>query len=149
MVWKELGNTIFETFWRSAQSLVHKFLVRFRCHSRNRSGFLWRQHTLGFSSVYTPPQPQLFQSICTLCKTEVDYIEFVRKKRHWILNFGFANTTKNLSKNKFTNKKQLFGVWRKYLSYNFHLWENAYHRVFIQFVWNCMKRNFPFMRIVW
>ena len=30
-------------------------------------------------------------------------------------------------------KKQFFGLWRKYLSYNFHLWENAYHRVFIQF----------------
>ena len=44
-----------------------------------------------------------------------------------------ANTTENLSENKFTSKKQLFVVWRKYLSYNFQLWENAYHRVFIQF----------------
>ena len=44
-----------------------------------------------------------------------------------------ANTTENLSENEFTNKKQLFGFCRKYLSYNFHLWENAYHRVFIQF----------------
>ena len=47
--------------------------------------------------------------------------------------FSVANTTKDLSENKFTNKRQLFGLWRKYLSYNFHLWENAYHRVFIQF----------------
>ena len=44
-----------------------------------------------------------------------------------------ANTTENLSENKFTNKKQLFGLWKKYVSYNFHLWENAYHRVSIQF----------------
>ena len=44
-----------------------------------------------------------------------------------------ANTTENLSENNFTNKKQVFGLWRKYLSYNFHLWENAYHKVFIQF----------------
>ena len=42
-----------------------------------------------------------------------------------------GNTTENLSKNKFTNKKQVFGLWRKCLSYNFHLWEKAYHRVFI------------------
>ena len=42
-----------------------------------------------------------------------------------------ANTTENLSENKFPNKIQLFGLWRKYLSYNFHLWENAYHRVFL------------------
>ena len=44
-----------------------------------------------------------------------------------------ANTTENLSENILTNKKQLFGLWRKYLSYNFHLWENADHRVFIHF----------------
>ena len=44
-----------------------------------------------------------------------------------------ANTTENLSENEFTNKKQFFGFWRKYLSYNFHLWENACHRVFIKF----------------
>ena len=30
-------------------------------------------------------------------------------------------------------KKQLFGLWRKHLSYNFHLWENVYYRDFIQF----------------
>ena len=46
---------------------------------------------------------------------------------------SIAITTENLSENKFTNKKQFFGSWRKYLSYSFHLWENAYHRVFIQF----------------
>ena len=44
-----------------------------------------------------------------------------------------ANTTKNLSENVLTNKKQLFGLWRKDLSNNFHLWKNAFHRVFIQF----------------
>ena len=44
-----------------------------------------------------------------------------------------AKTTENLSEYKFTNKKQLFVLWRKHLSYNFHLWENAYHRVFMQF----------------
>ena len=44
-----------------------------------------------------------------------------------------ANRIENMSENKITNKKQLFGLWRKYLSYNFHFWENAYHRVFIQF----------------
>ena len=44
-----------------------------------------------------------------------------------------ASTTQNFSENKFTNKKQLFGLWRKYLSNNFLLWENAYHRVFIHF----------------
>ena len=44
-----------------------------------------------------------------------------------------ANTTKNLTENKFTNKKQFFGLWRKHLSYIFRLWENVYHRVFIDF----------------
>ena len=44
-----------------------------------------------------------------------------------------ANTMENLSENEFTNKKQHFCLWRKYLSYNFHLLENAYNRVFIQF----------------
>ena len=44
-----------------------------------------------------------------------------------------ANTAESLTENKFTNKKQLFGLWRKYLSYNFDLRENAYHRIFIQF----------------
>ena len=43
------------------------------------------------------------------------------------------NTTENLSENTLSNKKQLFGLWRKHLSYNFHLWESVYHRVFIQF----------------
>ena len=43
------------------------------------------------------------------------------------------NTTKNLSENKFSNKKHVFGLRRKHLSYNFHLWENVYHRVFIKF----------------
>ena len=43
------------------------------------------------------------------------------------------NATQNFSENKFRNKKQLFGLWRKHLSYNFHLWENIYYRVFIQF----------------
>ena len=47
-----------------------------------------------------------------------------------------ANTTESLSENKFSNKKQLFGLWRKHLSYNFHLWENVYHSLY---VCNCME----------
>ena len=44
-----------------------------------------------------------------------------------------ANRTKSLSENKCSNKKQLFGLRRKPLSYSFHLWENVYYRNFIQF----------------
>ena len=46
---------------------------------------------------------------------------------------SIENTTKNLSENKFSNKKQLFGLWRKQLSYNFLLGENVFYRAFIHF----------------
>ena len=61
-----------------------------------------------------------------------------------------ANTTVNLSENKCSNKKQLFGLWRTPLSYNFHLWENVYYRHFIQFSvrMELYEKSFPFMRIV-
>ena len=39
-----------------------------------------------------------------------------------------ATTTENLER-----KIQNFLFMGKHLSYNFHIWKNAYHRVFIQF----------------
>ena len=44
-----------------------------------------------------------------------------------------ANTTENFAETKFRKKKSKFLVMEKHLSYNFHIWKNAYHRVFIQF----------------
>ena len=44
-----------------------------------------------------------------------------------------ATTTENFSETKFRKKKQNFWFMGKHLSYNFHIWKNAYHRVFIQF----------------
>ena len=45
---------------------------------------------------------------------------------------SFATTTENFSENKLRNKSN-FWFMGKHLSYNFHIWKNAYHRVFIQF----------------
>ena len=66
-----------------------------------------------------------------------------------------ATTTENFSETKFTKKNQYFWFMGKHLSYNFHIWKNAYHRVFIQFsvrmelydkkfliYGNCMIRSF-------
>ena len=66
-----------------------------------------------------------------------------------------ANTTKNLSENKFRKKNQIFWFMEKHLSYNFHLWKNVYHRDFVQrsvrmelydkkflIYGNCMIRSF-------
>ena len=47
--------------------------------------------------------------------------------------FSVANRTQNVLENKIRNKKQLFGFWKKHLSYNFHLWESVYYSNFIQF----------------
>ena len=45
-----------------------------------------------------------------------------------------ATTTENFSETKFRKKKnKIFCLWKHTLSYNFHIWKNAYHRVFIQF----------------
>ena len=44
-----------------------------------------------------------------------------------------ATTTENFSETKFRKKKSKFLFMGKHLSYNFHIWKNAYHRVFIQF----------------
>ena len=44
-----------------------------------------------------------------------------------------ATTTENFSETKFRKKKSKFLFMGKYLSYNFHKWKNAYHRVLIQF----------------
>ena len=46
-----------------------------------------------------------------------------------------ATTTENFSESKFRKKKNkiFFCFWKNTLSYNFHIWKNAYHRVFIQF----------------
>ena len=62
-----------------------------------------------------------------------------------------ATTTENFSE----RKNQNFWFMGKHLSYNFHIWKNAYHRVFIQFsvrmelydkkfliYGNCMIRSF-------
>ena len=43
-----------------------------------------------------------------------------------------ANTTEIFSETKFRKKNQTFWFMEKHLSYNFHIWKNAYHRVFIQ-----------------
>ena len=44
-----------------------------------------------------------------------------------------ATTTENFSETKFRKKKSNFWFMGKHVSYNFHIWKNAYHRVFIQF----------------
>ena len=44
-----------------------------------------------------------------------------------------ANTTENFQKLDSERKKQNFWFMGKHLSYSFHIWKNAYHRVFIQF----------------
>ena len=44
-----------------------------------------------------------------------------------------ANTTENFSENIFKNKNHFFGLWKKHLSYIFHLCEIVYYRDFIQF----------------
>ena len=40
---------------------------------------------------------------------------------------------KNFQKLNLERKNQNFWFMEKHLSYNFHIWKNAYHRVFIQF----------------
>ena len=54
------------------------------------------------------------------------------KPRSLSLVFGYKHN-QNFSKIKFRNKKSFFWFMEKYLSYNFHIWKNAFHRVFIQF----------------
>ena len=44
-----------------------------------------------------------------------------------------ANTTENFQKLNLERKNQNFWFMGIHLSYNFHIWKNAYHRVFIQF----------------
>ena len=44
-----------------------------------------------------------------------------------------ATTTDSFSETKFRKKNQNFWFMGKHLSYNFHIWKNVYHRVFIQF----------------
>ena len=44
-----------------------------------------------------------------------------------------ANTTQSFTENKFRNKKPLFGLRKKHISYNFYLWEIVYNRDSIQF----------------
>ena len=44
-----------------------------------------------------------------------------------------ANTTENFSEINLERKNQTFWFMEKHLSYNFHLWENVYHRDFIHF----------------
>ena len=47
--------------------------------------------------------------------------------------FSVANRTQNFSEKKIRNKNQLFELWKKHLSYVFHLWENVYYRDFVPF----------------
>ena len=51
-----------------------------------------------------------------------------------------ANTTQNFSQNKFTNKKQLFGLWRKNHTVSIYgkmlVIEFSYNFLY---VWNCLK----------
>ena len=42
-------------------------------------------------------------------------------------------TQPNFSENKFRNKEQHFGLWKKHLSYNYYLWENVIYRDLTQF----------------
>ena len=86
-------------------------------------------------------------------------IENVRPSKLWCfeqpsplsLVFGCKHTTQNFSEIKFINKKYFFSLWRKHLSYNFYFYEKMFIIEFsynFLYVWNCMKRNFLFMRIV-
>ena len=52
-----------------------------------------------------------------------------------------TTATQSFSEIKFRNKKSVFWFMEKHLSYTFHIWKNAYHKDFIQFlyVWKCMK----------
>ena len=76
------------------------------------------------------------------------------KPRSSSLVFGFKHNH-NFSKTKIRNKNSIFWLMEKHLSYNFRIWKNAYHRVFIQFsvrmelydkkfiiYGNCMIRSF-------